>query len=103
MTHLALAYLTMEQLERALDCARSAVQGQTDFIEAPAVLASILAHADKKEEAQTILTQFGIRSLRSIDNRPFWRRYLDTEPKNLVVEGLRKANLDGHETQIEQN
>ena len=101
MTHLAVAHLTTDQLERALDSARSAVQGQTDFIEAPAVLASILAHLDKKEEAQTVLTQFGIRSISSVENRPFWRRYLYSKPKISVMEGLRKVDLDGHETEVE--
>ena len=100
MTHLALAHLTTGQLERALNYARSAIQGHTDFVEAPAVLASTLAHLDKKEEAQRILSQFGIRSISSIENRPFWRRYLYLKSKNLVLEGLLKADLDWQEAQV---
>lgn len=95
MVHLAVAYLTMGRLERALEAARSAVQGQTDFIEAPIVLASILEHLEKRGEAETVLTQFGIRNIGSVENRPFWRRYLYARPKNIIVDGLRKAGLPG--------
>jgi len=91
MTHLALAYLNTGQLELALDRARLAAQRETDFIEAPVTLASILAHSGKTEEARTILTQFGIRNIRSIKTRPFWRRYLYSATTKLVFEGLRKV------------
>ena len=93
MTHLALAYLTTGQFEPALDHARSAVQGETDFIEAPATLASILAHSGRGEEAQLILSQVGIRNISSIEGRPFWRRYLYSTTKGLVLDGLRKVDL----------
>ena len=91
MTHLALAYLNSGQLELALKWARLAAQRETDFIEAPAALASILAHSGKEEEARTILTQFGIRNISSIEARPFWSRYLYPTTTKLVFDGLRKA------------
>jgi TolB-like protein/class 3 adenylate cyclase len=91
MTHLALAYLNSGQLESALNWARLAAQRETDFIEAPVALASILAHSGKEEEARTILTQFDIRNISSIEARPFWRRYLYSTTTKLVFDGLRKA------------
>ena len=97
MIHLALAYLATDEIELALDCARSAIQGHTDFIEGPVVLASLLAHLDKKEEARTILTQIGIQDINAIERRPFWRRYLYAKTKELVLSGLYKAGLDEFE------
>jgi adenylate cyclase len=94
MTHLALAYLNTDQLELALDWARLAAQRKTDFIEAPVALASILAHSGKEEEARTILTQFGIRNISSIETRPFWCRYLYPTTTKLVFDGLRKAGIE---------
>ena len=91
MTHLALAYLNSGQLELALNWARLAAKRETDFIEAPVALASILAHSGKEEEARTILTQYGIQNISSIEARPFWRRYLFPETAKLVFDGLRKA------------
>ena len=91
MTHLALAYLNSGQLELALKWARLAAQRKTDFIEAPAALASILAHSGKEEEARNILTEFGIQNISSIEARPFWCRYLFPATKKLVFDGLRKA------------
>ena len=91
MTHLALAYLNSGQLELALNWARLAAKRETDFIEAPVALASILAHSGKEEEARTILTQYGIRNISSIKGRPFWRRYLYPATTKLVFDGLRKA------------
>ncbi len=91
MTHLALAYLNSGQLELALKWARLAAQRETDFIEAPAALASILAHSGKEEDARNILTEFGIQNISSIEARPFWRRYLFPETAKLVFDGLRKA------------
>jgi Flp pilus assembly protein TadD len=93
MTHLAIAYLKTGQLKCALNWARSAVQQATDFIEAPAVLSSILAHSGREVEAQAMLAQFSIRNIRSIEGRPFWRRYLYPTTEKLVIGGLRKAGL----------
>jgi len=92
MTHLALAYLTLGELENALDWIRLASQSNSDFVEAPVALASILAHLGKYEEAESVLNQNNIRSVSSISERPFWRRYLYPATKNLVVKGLRKLN-----------
>ncbi len=93
MTHLVLAYLNTGQLELALNWARLAVQRETDFIEAPVALASILAHSGKEEEARTVLTQFGIQDISSIETRPFWYRYLYPTTAKLVFDGLRKAGM----------
>jgi hypothetical protein len=93
MTHLALAFLTLGELENALDWARLAAQSKSDFVEAPAALASILAHLGKHEEAESVLIQHNIINISFISERPFWRRYLYPATKNLVVEGLRKLNF----------
>ena len=95
MTHLALAFLTLGELDNALDWARLAAQSQSDFIEATVALASILAHTGKHDEAESVLNQHNIRDISSISERPFWRRYLYPATKNLVFEGLRKLNFKG--------
>ena len=93
MTHLALAFLTLGELENALNWARLAAQSKSDFVEAPAALTSILAHLGKYEEAESVLSQHNIINISSISERPFWRRYLYPATKNLIVEGLRKLNF----------
>jgi adenylate cyclase len=94
MTHLAFAYLSVGELKHALGWARSAVRPQTDFVEAPVAFASILAHSDKEDEAKSILLQYGIRNISSMEERPFWRRYLYPTTKKLVFDGLRNLNLE---------
>ncbi len=97
ITVLALAYLTTGQLDRALErarvAARVAAQSQSDFIEAPLALASVLAHLGKEKEARATLDRIDVANLGSVERRAFWRRYKYPETKELVLEGLRKAGL----------
>ena len=92
-TILALAYLTTGQLDRALEWARVATHPQSDFIEAPLALASILAHLGEEKEAWAALDRIAVADLGSVARRPFWRRYRSPETKELVLDGLRKAGL----------
>jgi adenylate cyclase len=93
MTHLALAYLTTGQLERALELARAAAQPRSDFIEAPLVLASVLSHLGKEAEARTVVDGITTAGLGAVARRPFWRRYRYPETRERVFDGLRKAGL----------
>ena len=92
-THLALAYLVIGQLERALEQARAAVHRRSGFIEADILLASILAHLGDTAEAQAVLNRIPIANLGAIERRIFWRLYRDREAKELVLDGLRKAGM----------
>ena len=92
-THLALADLSAGQPERALERLRAAARPQSDFIEAPLVLASVLAHVGKEKEARAVLDRVAVADLGAVERRPFWRRYRYPITKELVLEGLRKAGL----------
>jgi len=94
MTHLALAYLSTGQPERALEWARLAAHRHSDFIEAPLVFVSILAHLGSEEAANAALNQIDIADLGSVERRPHWRRYRHPTTKKLVLDGLRKAGLE---------
>jgi adenylate cyclase len=93
MTHLALAYLSTGQPERALEWVRLAALRRSDFIEAPLTLVSILAHLGKEEEAKAALDRIAVADLGSVERRPHWRRYRHPTTKELVLDGLRKAGL----------
>jgi adenylate cyclase len=96
-TVLALAYLTTGQLNPALAKAQAAARvvahSQSDFIEAPLALASVLAHLGEEKKARVVLDQIAVADLRSVERRTFWRRYKYPETKELVLDGLRKAGL----------
>lgn len=93
MTHLALAYLSTGQPERALKWARLAALRRSDFIEAPLILVSILAHLGNDQAAKAALGRITIADLASVERRPHWRRYRHPTTKELVLDGLRKAGL----------
>lgn len=93
MTHLALACLTTGQLDRASELGRVAVRPRTDFVEAPLVLASALAHSGQEAEARTVAAGIAIAGLDAVARRPFWRRYRDPETLEFVLKGLRKVGM----------
>ena len=93
MTHLALAYLTTGQFDRALELVRAAARPRSDFIEAPLVLASVLSHLGNEAEARTVADGIAIAGLDAVARRPFWRRYRYPETRERVLDGLRKADL----------
>jgi adenylate cyclase len=93
-THLAFAYLTLNDLDKALSWAKLAGQSKSDFIEAPVALASVLAHVGNKDQAKSILAQHDIQEFASIGGRPFWRRYLYSTTYDLVLEGLQKLDVE---------
>lgn len=93
MTHLALAYLTTGQLNRALELARAAARPRSDFVEARLVLASVLAHLGRTTEARTVADGITIGDLDAVARRPFWRRYRYPQTREKVLDGLRKAGL----------
>ena len=96
-TILALAYLTTGQIDRALArarvAARAAAQSRSDFIEAPLALASILARLGEEKEARAALDRISVSNLGSVARRTFWKIYKYPEAKELVLDGLRQADL----------
>jgi len=91
MIYLALAYLSNGHPEKALEWARRAALRQSDVIEVPLILASILFHLGKGDEARQALDQISDIDLGSVERRPFWKRFKHPNTKNLVIAGLQKG------------
>jgi adenylate cyclase len=92
-THLAAAYLTTGRPDQALELARAAARPRSNFIEAPLILASILAHLGNEKEARAVLDRIATAGLSAVERLSSWKRYRYPETMELVLDGLRKAGM----------
>jgi adenylate cyclase len=91
LTFLARAYLNTGQYERAVECARNAVQRRPDYPNAYFILAIALGHMGKKADARAALDECEKLHPGFVQGRSDWRPYLDAASNSRLHEGLRKA------------
>jgi adenylate cyclase len=91
LTFLARAYVNAREHEKAIECARLAIQQRADYPHAYFILAIALGHLGRTEEARVAIDRCERSQPGFVASRANWRPYTDEDRNQYLMGGLKKA------------
>ena len=91
LTFLARAYVNIREHEKAIECARLAIQRRADYPHAYFILAIALGHVGRAREARNALDKCERLQPGFIESRASWRPYADEGRNQYLLAGFEKA------------
>ena len=91
LTFLARAYVNIREHEKAIECARLAIQRRADYPHAYFILAIALGHVGRIKEARTALDECERLQAGFVDSRANWCPYTNEGSNRYLLAGLEKA------------
>ena len=91
LTFLARAYVNVREHEKAIECARLAIQRRPDYPHAYFILAIALGHVGRTKEARDALDECERLQPGFVTSRANWLPYTNKDRNQYLMDGLEKA------------